>query len=233
MSTEKKLRKKLAIAHHTLNYYGWDDLVSTHISIRLEDDSVLITPHNVSFDRVNKNNIVRVDLDGNILSDNGYKVMPQAANIHLETYKARADINAIIHTHSMYGVILSTLESGMIFNNKQVLRFYNDIAYHDYGSLALDNEGEEIAKSLGANKNMMILHNHGLITTANSIELALYKHYYFEKCAETQVKALSTNQKLIEIPQEVCEKTAKQFSKSMNYKEALDVFINQTKKYRS
>ena len=45
--------------------------------------------------------------------------MPQAANIHLETYKARKDINAIIHTHSKYAIILSSLECGinLLINN--------------------------------------------------------------------------------------------------------------------
>ncbi len=75
----------------------------------MPDGNILITPHNVAFDKVNKKNLVTISLDGEILSNNGYKVMPQAANIHLEAYKARADINSIIHTHSKYGVIFSII----------------------------------------------------------------------------------------------------------------------------
>lgn len=145
--------------------------------------------------------IVTITPNGEIVSDNGYKVMPQAANIHLETYNARKNINAIIHTHSKYAVILSSLECGMQFTNQQSLRFYDDVSYHHYDGLALDNEGKAIAASLGEKNSMMILDNHGIITTAESIEKAIYKHYYFEKAIEIEVKTLATGQKIRQIPQ--------------------------------
>ncbi|MED7788794.1 class II aldolase/adducin family protein [Francisella sp. 19X1-34] len=232
MSTEKVFRKKLAICHHIIHHYGWDDLLATHISARLPDGNIIITPHNVSFDKVTKNNIVTVTPDGKIISDNGHKVMPQAANIHLETYKARDDINAIIHTHSKYAVILSSLECGMQFTNQQSLRFYDDISYHHYDGLALDNEGKAIANSLGERNSMMILDNHGIITTAESIEKAIYKHYYFEQSIEIEVKTLSSGQKIKPIPQEVCQKTSQQFAKINTCHIEFEVFKRITKKYR-
>jgi ribulose-5-phosphate 4-epimerase/fuculose-1-phosphate aldolase len=142
MSTEKNYVKKLAITHHIIYYYGWDDLLATHISSRLPNGNILITPHNMAVDKVNKKNLVMISLDGDILPNNGYKVMPQAANIHLGTYKARPDINAIIHTHSKYGVILASLNERMKFINQQSLRFYDDISYHHYDGLAFDNKGK-------------------------------------------------------------------------------------------
>lgn len=232
MSIEKKLRKKLAVCHHVIHHYGWDDLLATHISARLPDGNIIITPHNVTFDKVNSKNIVTVTLDGEIVSNNGYKVMPQAANIHLETYKARKDINAIIHTHSKYGVILSSLECGMQFTNQQSLRFYDDISYHHYDGLALDNEGKAIANSLGDKNNMMILDNHGIITTAESIEKAIYKHYYFEQAIELGVKTLTTGQKIKLIPDEVCKKTSEQFTKINTCHLEFEVFKEITKHYR-
>lgn len=232
MLTEKKLRKKLAILHHIIHYYGWNDLLATHISARLPDGKVVITPHNIAFDKVNKKNLVTINLDGKILSDNGHKVMPQATNIHLETYRARADINTLIHTHSKYGVILASLEESMKFTNQQALRFYNDIAYHHYDGLALDNEGKAIANSLGANKNMLILKNHGLITTASSIEEAIYKHYYFEKTAMLYIKTLATGQKIKEIPEAICKKTANQFQAVQSHKDEFKLFKTITKHYR-
>ncbi|QLE78668.1 aldolase [Francisella sp. Scap27] len=232
MNNQKKYRKNLAISHHVIHHYGWDDLLATHISARLPNGNIIITPHNVSFDKVTKKNLVTVDLDGNIISDNGYKVMPQAANIHLETYKARKDINAIIHTHSKYAVALSSLECGMQFCNQQSLRFYDDISYHHYYGLALENEGKAIAESLGEKNNMMILDNHGVITTADSIEKAIYKHYYFEQAIEIEIKTLATGQKVKPIPQEVCKKTAEQFSNIQSCHHEFELFKRITKNYR-
>ena len=232
MTTEKVFRKKLAICHHVIHHYGWDDLLATHISARLPNGNIIITPHNVSFDKVTKKNIVTVTPDGEIISDNGYKVMPQAANIHLETYKARQDINAIIHTHSKYAVVLSSLECGMQFTNQQSLRFYDDISYHHYDGLALDNEGKAIANSLSEKNSMMILDNHGIITTAESIEKAIYKHYYFEQSIELEVKTLSSGQKIKPIPKDVCKKTSEQFAKINTCNIEFEVFMRITKKYR-
>ena len=87
MSTEKVFRKKLAVCHHLIHYYGWDDLLATHISARLPNGNIIIIPHNVTFDKVTKKNIVTVTPNGEIVSDNSYKVMPQAANINLEHIK--------------------------------------------------------------------------------------------------------------------------------------------------
>ncbi|WP_150466235.1 class II aldolase/adducin family protein [Francisella sp. SYW-9] len=232
MSTEKVFRKKLAICHHIIHHYGWDDLLATHISARLPNGNIIITPHNISFDKVTKKNLVTVTPNGEIISDNDHKVMPQAANIHLETYKARQDINAIIHTHSKYAVILSSLECGMQFTNQQSLRFYDDISYHHYDGLALDNEGKAIANSLGQKNNMMILDNHGIITTAESIEKAIYKHYYFEQSIEIEVKTLSSGQKIKPIPKGVCKKTSQQFAKINTCHIEFEVFKRITKKYR-
>ncbi|MDE4965872.1 class II aldolase/adducin family protein, partial [Francisella tularensis] len=78
---------------------------------------------------------------------------------------------------------------------------------------ALDNEGKAIAASLGEKNSMMILDNHVIITTAESIEKAIYKHYYFEKAIENEVKTLATGQKIRQIPQEISKNTAEQFAR--------------------
>ncbi|MDE5031962.1 class II aldolase/adducin family protein, partial [Francisella tularensis] len=79
-----------------------------HISARLRTGIVIISPHNVTVDKVTKKYIVTITPHGEIISDNGYKVMPPAANIHVETYKARKESNAIIPTHSEYAGLLSS-----------------------------------------------------------------------------------------------------------------------------
>ena len=207
---ESQLREKLAILHRVINHFGWDDLLATHISAKISAQEVLISPHNVPFDEVNEDNIVKVNLSGDIISNNNYCVIQQALNIHLECYKKRNDINCIIHTHSDNGVAVSALECGFLFFNQQALRFYDDISYHAYDGLALDNEGVNIANSLGE-KSILILKNHGLITTANTIESTIYKHYYLEKCMDIQLKTLSTNKEIAFIPENVCKTTREQF----------------------
>lgn len=211
MSIEQTLREKLATAHHIVHHHGWDDLLATHLSVRIPDTNhILITPMNVPFEEVCASNLVKCDLNGKVISDNGQKLMPQAINIHGEIYKHNPAILSAMHTHSVYGVAVSSLERGLVFSNQQSLRFYNDVAYHAFDGLALHNEGEEIVKSLGE-KKVMILRNHGLLTTGKSIETALYLLYYLEVTCKIQIKTLSANCQLVLPSKEICEKTKTQF----------------------
>ncbi|WP_117003204.1 MULTISPECIES: class II aldolase/adducin family protein [Cysteiniphilum] len=210
---EQQLREDLAASHHVVYHYGWDDLLATHLSVRIpQSNAVLITPHNVPFEEVSAENLVKVDLNGRVLSQNSYTVMPQAFNIHAEIYKASSSIHSAMHTHSTYGVAVSSLKSGLLFCNQQALRFYNDVAYHDYNGLALANEGHEIVQSL-QDKKVMILRNHGLLTTGKTIYEALYLLYYLEKVCELQIKLQSVNDSLIELDESVCLKTKAQFER--------------------
>lgn len=210
---EQQLRKDLTACHHIVYHYGWDDLLATHLSARIpESDAVLITPHNVPFEEVSAENLVKIDLNGQILSQNGYTVMPQAFNIHAEIYKASSAVHSAMHTHSIHGVAVSSLQSGLLFCHQQSLRFYNDVAYHDYNGLALANEGHEIVQSL-TDKKVMILRNHGLLTTGNSIAEAIYLLYYLEKVCELQIKLQSVNDSLIALEDAICAKTKAQFDR--------------------
>ena len=209
---EKTLREKLAAVHHIVYYHAWDDLLATHLSARIPGTNhLLITPMNIPFEEVCASKLIKCDLDGNLVGDNGEKLLPQAINIHGEIYKKSDTIMSAMHTHSIYGIAVSSLEGGLLFNNQQALRFYGNVAYHDYDGLALENEGEEIVKSLKNNK-VMILRNHGLLTIGKSIEEALYLLYYLEVVCELQIKTLSTGEKLVPISKASCQKSAEQFN---------------------
>lgn len=208
---ETLLRKKLAAAHHIVHHMGWDDLLATHLSARVTGtEQLLITPLNIPFEEVTAENLILCDFDGNILRNNNQELLPQAINIHGEIYKANNTIQSAMHTHSIYGVALSTLECGIMFNHQQAMRFYNDVAYHSFDGLALHNEGKAIVASLESNKSM-VLNNHGLLTTGSSIEEAMYLLYYLEAVCKIQIKALSTGQKPIIISEAACQKTKAQF----------------------
>ncbi|MCW8107216.1 class II aldolase/adducin family protein [Alteromonas ponticola] len=210
---EKEIRHKLAITHHVIAHFGWDELVATHVSARIPDtDTVLITPKDTAFNNVTARNLVLVNLEGNILSDNGHAVLKQAANIHLATYKIRHDIHCIIHTHSMYPTIVSSLAAGFQFTTQHSLRFYDDIAYHQFNGLALENEGAAIANDLG-DKKILFARNHGVITTGCSVEDAIYSHYHIENCCKVLVNTLQCGVRMIDIPHDTCKLTKQQFDK--------------------
>lgn len=209
--SEQSLREKLAASHHLAHFNGYDDLLATHFSARIPDtDHILITPHDVPFEEVTASKLVKIDLDGHIQHDNGQTVMPQAYNIHNAIYKASNTIMSAMHTHSIYGTAVSSLKCGLLPLNQHALRFYNDVAYHELDGLALDDEGDRIVNSLG-DKRVLILKNHGLLTTGPSVEVAAYLTYYLERVCEMQAKTLAMNSEIQPIPESICKKTKEQY----------------------
>jgi len=88
--------------------------------------------------------------------------------------------------------------------------FYNRVSiFNEFGGLGFENESIKMATALG-NKQHMLLANHGIITTGETIAEGFNYLYYFEKAAETYLTALSTNQKLNIVSNEVAEKTAQE-----------------------
>ncbi|MDA7742103.1 class II aldolase/adducin family protein [Francisellaceae bacterium] len=208
---EKTLRMKLAAAHHIVHYQGWDDLLAAHLSARIPDTNhLLITPHNTAFEMVCASSLVKTDLDGNIIGEGN--VMPQATNIHASIYKNSTTVMSAMHTHSKNAVAVASLECGLRFFHQQSLRFYDDVAYHKFAGLALESEGEEMVESLG-NKKILMLKNHGVLTTGKSIEEALYALYYLEESCDIQLRVMSTNTTIIEVSKENAQLTKKQFDK--------------------
>ena len=230
MNLEYEFKLKLAIVHHVIHFFESDDLLTTHISARIPDTPyILITPQNISFKNVTENNIVLINMDDE--STYNTNVSEQALNIHIAAYKARDDINCIIHTHSDYGSIVASLEGGLKFTNQHSLRFYGDVNYHPFKGLAVGDEGDQIAKSL-SNARSLILCNHGLISTGYSIEDCIYSHYYLEKTCKLYIKTLQCGVTIKEIDESLCIKTKKIFDKIRTPDLEFSYFQELTSTYR-
>ncbi|QHS25295.1 aldolase [Piscirickettsia salmonis] len=212
MMTEKELRIQLAAAHRLLALFGWEDLVSTHLTIYLpESDHMLATPYGLLFDEIRASDIVRIDRDGHASGEQEGAVIGAGVTIHNAVYDASPLNRAAIHTHSIYGTAVSSLECGLLFINQHCLRFYEQVAYHEFAGLAFNvDERQPIANAL-ADKSVMILKNHGLLAVGASIVEAFYHIYYLEKACELQMKTLSAGKSLVPIAHEECLLTARQF----------------------
>ena len=81
----------LAAAYRLVAHYGWDDMVFTHLSARVPgpDDHFLLNPFGYLFNEVTAANLVKVDLDGNIVLDNGHRVNAAGFTIHSAVHMSR------------------------------------------------------------------------------------------------------------------------------------------------
>ena len=165
---------------------------SGNISKRIKSsigDIVAITPTLTSLSGLKQEDIVLLDMQGNILT-NG--TPSSEVNMHLEIYKKRQDVNAIVHTHSTYA-------TGFAFSNKRLKRlegfgeiknpYLNYIEYEKPGS-------DELAKNASDNINdedVLILKNHGVICVSNNLKEAKLLAVFVEETAKTQFVSYMLN----------------------------------------
>lgn len=160
-----------------------------NISIRLEDNIIAITPTLKPLGHLKEEEIVLIDLDGNTLTEG---VPSSEYQFHLEIYKKRNDVNAIVHTHSPYA-------TGFAFSSKKIKRhegfgkivrpFLEEIEYSTPGTVEL---AKSIAENIGE-EDVLVLKHHGIISLGENITEASLLASFIEDTAKTQFVAHMLN----------------------------------------
>jgi ribulose-5-phosphate 4-epimerase/fuculose-1-phosphate aldolase len=214
---EWKIRCDLAALYRLVAHHRMTDLIFTHISARLPgpEHHFLINQYGVMFHDMCASDLVKIDLDGNIVNQDeagGRKVNAAGFTIHSAIHMARPDLTCVVHTHTAAGIAVSAQKHGLLPISQHALKFYGHLAYHDYEGIALDlDERERLVKDLGQHK-AMILRNHGLLTAGRTIPEAYSAIYYLERACQAQVAALAGGAELIYPPEAVRQHTAAQFN---------------------
>lgn len=202
---EWRMRVDLAACFRLVDYYGWSDLLATHLSARLAntDNHFLINPFGTMFDEITASSLVKVDEDGTELSDSDYGINPAGFVIHSAVHMARPEVACVIHTHTQAGVGVATEEGGLLPLTQQALAVSAHTGYHDYEGLAFDlSERERLARDLGDNK-VLILRNHGLLTVGNTVAEAFMWMYRAERACRFQLAFQQAGVKPVEISAEM------------------------------
>ena len=209
---EWETRQDLAAFYRTIPYFGWDDLIFTHISAKVPgaDDEFLINPYGFLFDEITASNLVKVNLKGKILSDTNNFINPAGFTIHSAIHESREDAHCIVHLHSNDGVAVASLKDGLLPLSQTGMLVRSQIAYHDYEGVALfEDEKERLVKDLGEAR-LMILRNHGTLALGKNVAEAFTNIYFLEKACSYQVRALSGNLELNYPSKESIETTRQQ-----------------------
>src|SRR5918911_5642487 len=187
VSTEEwQARLDLAAAYRAVAYYGWDDLVFTHISMRVPgpDHHFLINPYGMMFEEITASSLVKVDLAGNTVMETPYSINPAGFTIHSAVHEAREDALCVYHTHTLAGVAVSAQKRGLLPISQHSLFPLASLGYHDYEGLALnDDEKPRLVDDLG-DKTCLILRNHGLLTVGTSAADAFLAMYNLQRSCE-------------------------------------------------
>src|SRR6201991_966423 len=207
---EWEQRVNLAACYRLDALHNWDDLIFTHISMRVPgpEHHFLINPYGMFFEEMTASSLVKVDLDGNIVSPTPYYINPAASTIPSAIHAAREDALCVIHLHTDAGVGVSAQKDGLLPLTQNALLLLPNIAYHGYEGVALNlDERERLVKDLG-DKKLMLLRNHGTLAVGSSAAEAFIGIFFLERACAQQVNALSAGRDNVLIaPEEAQEET--------------------------
>jgi ribulose-5-phosphate 4-epimerase/fuculose-1-phosphate aldolase len=213
---EWALRLDLAALYRLAARHGMTDLTYTHFSARIpgDGDQFLLNPYGLRFEQVTASSLVKIDVDGNILLDNGHSVNAAGFTIHSAVHMARHDLAVAAHTHTPAGMAVSALPDGLMPLTQKSMRYYGRTAYHGFEGVALDlDERERIIADFGSDNHTMMLQNHGIMVCAPTVRLCWTRLYTLEKTMQAQLLAMGSGAPLRLPPQEACEKVAGQWDK--------------------
>lgn len=202
---EWRTRVDLAAAYRLVDMFGWSDLLGTHISARVPDaqDQFLINPYGLLFEEITASSLVKVDEEGNVLSETEYDVNPAGFVIHSAVHMALPDITCVLHTHTPAGTGVATQKQGLLPLTQHALAVIAHTSYHDYEGIATDlDERERLVRDLGDNR-LLVLRNHGLLTVGRTVAEAFVWMYRAERACRMQLAFQQSGAEAMEIPEEV------------------------------
>ena len=168
---EWQCRVDLAACYRLMAHFGMTEMIANHISMRVPGthDEFLINPYGLLYEEMTASSMIKIDVEGKILFNaTEYGINKAGYVIHSAIHKARHDVGCIIHTHTLPGMTVSAMKTGLLPIAQSSMRFL-DIAYHDFEGVAIRmDEQERLVASLGM-REAMVLRNHGLLTVGPTI----------------------------------------------------------------
>jgi ribulose-5-phosphate 4-epimerase/fuculose-1-phosphate aldolase len=186
---EWRLRLELASCYRVFDHLGWTESIFNHITAKLPgpDHHYLINPFGLLYSEVTARNLVRVDLDGNVVGSADHPVNVAGLVIHSAIHRHRPDAMCIMHTHTTAGMAVACSDAGLRFDNFNSAQLYGQVAYHEFEGITTSvDEQCRIVDSLG-DKDVLILRNHGLLVVGKHIPHAFLTMWGLQRACEVQL----------------------------------------------
>jgi ribulose-5-phosphate 4-epimerase/fuculose-1-phosphate aldolase len=213
----RQLKRKLAAAFRIIARRRMDDGIAGHISCRVPGthDQFWVNPLGLLFEEVTADDLLVVNLDGEILEGNRHYNQAAFA-IHATLHTQRKDAHAICHTHPPKGTAFAALGRPLKILDQTACSFYEDqalVSEYD-GVVNTKDQALNLARAIGS-KRVAVLQNHGLLTLGSSIEQAVIDMLDMERTAELNLAVLSRWEEAIEVPREAALQAKSVFTSSL------------------
>ncbi|MCP4818198.1 MAG: hypothetical protein GY883_03360 [Shimia sp.] len=208
-------RADLAATFRWSERLNMHEAVANHFSLAVNDDGTqfLINPNQVHFSQIKASDLLLLDANDPDALAKPNAPDPTAWGLHAAIHRLCPHARCVMHTHAIWSTVLASLaDSTLLPIDQNTATFFNRYVVDDaFGGLAFENEGMRCAGMLSdPAKKVMIMGNHGVLVIGTSVADTFNRLYYFERAAETYIRALQTGQKLRVLSDEIAEKTAQE-----------------------
>ncbi|WP_420334418.1 class II aldolase and adducin N-terminal domain-containing protein [Roseibium sp.] len=224
-------RVDMAAAFRWTARLNMHEAVANHFSLAVNDDGTqfLMNANQQHFSRIKASDLLLLDANDPATMDAPNAPDPTAWGLHGSIHRLCPHARCVMHVHSIHATVLACLKDSTLPPlDQNAATFYGrQVVDEGYGGLAFDDEGARCAALLTDPKvKTMIMGNHGVLVIGDTVADTFNRLYYFERAAETYIRALQTGQPLRILPHDVAEKTAQELDE---YPGQADQHLNELK----
>lgn len=204
---EWQARVQLAALYRIFAYLKWDESIYNHISLRVpgEPGHFLINPFGLHYSEVCASNLVKIDIEGNVIGHSDWPINPAGFTFHSAIHARVPDGHCVMHVHTTATQAVCCLQEGLSFSNFYAAQLYGKIAYHEFEGITVHlDEGERILASAG-DKPVLLLRNHGPVVIGATLAQAFSLMWLVNRACEIQLASQAMGP-VIELPVAVLEK---------------------------
>lgn len=214
--THSTLRAELAAAFRWTARLNMHEAVGNHFSLAIDDAGTrfLINPNGRHFARIRASDLLELDANDPRTMDRPDAPDPTAWGLHGAIHRACPHARCVMHVHSIFATVLASLADSRLpaIDQNTAMFFNRQVVDEHFGGMALGEEGARCATLLSDPAvTVMIMGNHGVLVIGRSVAETFNRLYYFERAAETYIRALQTGRALRVLPDDIAEKTAREW----------------------
>ncbi len=209
-------RVDLAAAFRWAVKLNLHEAVANHFSLAVNDDGsrFLINPNGRHFARMTASGLVEIDARDPTTMQRPDAPDPTAWGLHGSIHRALPHARCLMHVHSVHATVLASLADSRLpaIDQNSAMFFDRHVVDDHYGGMAFEEEGARCAALLADPKiTTLIMGNHGVLIIGATVADTFNRLTYFERAAETYIRALQTGQALRVLPDAIAEKTAQEW----------------------
>jgi ribulose-5-phosphate 4-epimerase/fuculose-1-phosphate aldolase len=212
MTTYETCKKDVLAASLWLSEHGYFGSLrgsGGNVSLRGDNQSMVITPSSLSYQAMTPEDIFVLGLDQTVIQGKSGLKPSMEAGMHAVIYRRRPDVQAIVHTHQIYGSVFALL-------NTPVPALFDEVAFSlgavvdviPYAVSGSPELAQNVESKLDNNANAYIIQNHGILALGKTLDKAILHAELLEKVAHIYCLALSTGRPVTSLPEPIVQLVA-------------------------